>query len=130
MYLNETYSKVCIGKNLSGKFTIQNGLKQGDALTSLLFKFALGYVIRKVKKNQVELKLNGTCQLLVYADNVNLPGDNIYTIKKKRETSTDASKEVGLEVNVEETKHTLLSLHQNAGQNHDIEIAKKSFENV
>jgi hypothetical protein len=48
MFLNETYSKVRIGKLLSDKFLIQNGLKQGDALSPLLFNFALEYVIRKV----------------------------------------------------------------------------------
>jgi hypothetical protein len=52
----------------------------------------------------VGLKLNGICQLLVYAVVVNLLGDNIGIIKKNTETLTDASKEVGLEVNAEKTK--------------------------
>jgi hypothetical protein len=76
----------------------------------------------------VEPKLNGTHQLLVYAVNVNLRGDNRDTIKKNAETLNDASKEVGLEVTTE--KYMSLSHHQNAGQNHDINIANRHFENV
>jgi hypothetical protein len=80
----ETYSKVHIGKHLTHSFPIQNDLKQGDALSPLIFNFALEYAIRKVPENQVELKLNGTRQFLAYAVSVNLLGDNIDTIKKKK----------------------------------------------
>jgi hypothetical protein len=52
---------------------------------------------------------------LAYADDVNLLGDNIDTIKKNMETLIDVSREVGLEINVDKTKYMLLSRHQNVG---------------
>jgi hypothetical protein len=123
MCLNETtYSKVRICKLLSDSFPIQNGLKQGDALSPLLFNFALEYAIKKVQENQVGLKLNGTHQLLAYTADVNLLGDNIDTIKKNTIILIDATKEVGLEINTDKTKYMLLSRHQNVGQNRDIKV--------
>jgi hypothetical protein len=72
-------------KHLSNNFPIHNDLKRADALSSLLFKFTLEYVIRKVQENQAGLKLNVTYQLLIYTDYVNLLGDNIDTIKKNKD---------------------------------------------
>jgi hypothetical protein len=66
---------------------------------------------------------------LAYADDVNLLGDNIDTIKNI-ETLIDACKDAALEINVEKIKYMLLSRHQNLGQNRDIKIANRSFQNV
>jgi hypothetical protein len=72
MCLNEMHSEVHTDEHLSDNFPIKIGLKQGDAIASLLFNFAFEYAIRKVKETQVGLKLNWTHQLLVYATDLNL----------------------------------------------------------
>ena len=101
MCLSASYSRVRVGKILSDMFPIRNGLKQGDALMPLLFNFALEYAIRRVQVNQDGLKLNGTHQLLVYADDANSLGGSVLTTKKNMEALVVASKENGLEMNAD-----------------------------
>ena len=77
MRLAETYSRIRVVKNVSDRFPIKNGLKQGNALSPILFNFALEYAISRVKVNQDGLKLNCTHQLLSYANDVNILGGSI-----------------------------------------------------
>jgi len=115
MSLNETYSRVRVGKNVSDRFPVRNGLKQGNALSPMLFNFALEYAIRRVQVNQDGLKLNGTHQLLAYADDVNILGRSIYALKENAEALVAATRENGLEVSADKTKYMIMSRDQNAG---------------
>ena len=94
MFSTETYSRVRVGKNLSDRFPTRNGLKQGGVLSSLLFNFALMYAIRRVQINQDGLKLIDKHQLLAYADDVNILGGSVHTVKKNAEALVAATKEI------------------------------------
>ena len=95
--------------------------------------FALEYAIRRFQVNQDGLKLNGTHQLLVYADDVNtirILGGIIHAIKENAEALIAASKEIGLEGNSDKNKYVVMSRDQNAGRNHYMKNDKGSFEKV
>ena len=96
----------------------------------MFFNFALEYAIRRVQVTQDGLKLNGTHQLLLYADDVNILGGSIHTIKENTETLIVSSKENGLEVNADKTKYRVMSRDQNAGQSHNMKNDNRSFEMV
>jgi len=130
MCLTEIRSRVRVGKNLSDMFPIRKGLKQGDALSPLLFNFAVEYAITRVQVNQDGLKFYGTHQLLVYADDVNILGGSVHTVKENIEGYIVASKETGLEVNADKTKYMVMYQDQNAGQSYSMKIDNSSFERV
>jgi len=113
MCVTETCSRVWVVKNLSDMFPIRNGLKQWDALLPSFFNFALDYAIRRVQVKQDDLKLNGTHQLLVYADDVNILGGSVHTVKKNTDALVVASKEIRLEVSANSRKYTDVSRDQN-----------------
>ena len=96
----------------------------------MLFNFALEYAIRRVQVNQDGLKLNGTHQLLAYADDVNILGGAIHTLKEKAEALVAATREIGLEVSADKTKYMIMSRDQNAEHNHRLRTDNSTFERV
>ena len=110
-------------------FTIRNGLKLGDALSPLLFNFALEYAIRRVQVHQDGLKLNGTNQIEVYAEDVNIQRGSAHTVREKAEAVLVAILENGLEVNADKTKYMVTSRDQNAIRSHNIKNDNTDLQN-
>ena len=76
------------------------------------------------------MKLNGTHQLLAYADDVNKLAGSIHTLKENAEALVAATREIGLEVNVDKTKYMVMSRDQNAGRIQSVRIDNSTFERV
>ena len=96
----------------------------------MLFNIALEWTIRKVQVNQDGLKLNGTHQLLAYADDINILERSIRAVKENAEALIVAAKEIGLEVNADKTKYMVMSRDQNVGRTHSMKTDNSSFERV
>jgi len=80
--------------------------------------------------NQDGWKLNGAHQLLAYADDVNILGGSVHTVKENAEALVVATKEIGLEINVDKTKYMIMSRDQNAGRSHSMKTDSSSIEKV
>ena len=88
------------------------------------------YAIRSVQVNQDGLKLSGAHQLLAYADDVSILGGSVHTVKENAEALVVATKEIGLEVNVDKTKYMIMSRNQNAGRSHSMKFDNSGIERV
>ena len=92
MCLNVRYNRDRVDKHLSDMLPVRDCLKQGDALSPLLFNFALHYAIRRVHVNQDGVKLNGARQILVYPYDVNILGESVDTVKENTEALVAVSR--------------------------------------
>ena len=81
--------------------------------------------------NDIQVKvLNGTHQLLAYADDANILRGSIHIQKENAEALVAATREIGLEVSADKTKYMVMSRDQNAGRNHSVRIDNSTFERV
>ena len=102
-------------------------MKQEDAVWPLPFSFALEYAV-EVQVSQDGLKLNGTYLPLVYADDIDILGGSVHTVKENAESLIVASKEIRLEVNADKSKYTVMSQDQNAGRSHSMRNDNRSLK--
>ncbi|KAJ4443586.1 hypothetical protein ANN_05260 [Periplaneta americana] len=109
--------------------TLKNIEKLLSTSTDIIGAY-LKQAIRKVQDNREVLELNGLHQLLVYADNVNMLGENSQTIRENTNILLEANKAIGLEVNPEKTKYKIMSRDQNIVRNGNIKTGDLSFEVV
>jgi hypothetical protein len=130
MCLVETYSGFRVRKYLSDMFSVKNSSKRADPLSPLLFNFALDYTITRVQGNQGGLKINGTNQPLVNADDVNILGGSVHTVKEITEALVVTSKHTGLKLNDDKTRYMVTSQDQNEGRSHNIKTDNTSSEKL
>jgi hypothetical protein len=103
-------------------------MKQEDPLSPFLINFSVEYDIRTVQANQDGMKLNGTLQLLVYVDDVNILVVIVHAIQRNIIYLVVVGREIGLEMNADKTKQTVMSRDQNAGRSHSKKCDDNSFE--
>ncbi|PSN33352.1 hypothetical protein C0J52_27179 [Blattella germanica] len=96
MCLNDTKSRVRVGKQVSDIFEIHNGLKQGDTLSPLLFNFVLEHIIKYLEDKE-GVQLTGIHKLLVYADDIRILKNNMHILRSN-------TRKLGLELNINKTK--------------------------
>jgi Reverse transcriptase (RNA-dependent DNA polymerase). len=104
-------------------------LKQGDALSPLLFNFTLEYAVKKVQEINLGLDMNGTHQVLAYADDVNLIGDDI-RIERNADVLLNACNDIGLAVKTGKTKYMEVGRHRDMTANEHSVVGSNSYENV
>ena len=108
---------------------IQQVVKERDALLPLFYNFTLEHAIRRVQVNHNGLELNGTHQLLFYADDVNILSGSVFTIKNK-DSFILVSKKTGLEVSADKNKYSVMCQGKNAGRSLNIKNDSRSSERV
>jgi len=109
---------------------VKNSLKQGDALSPLLFNFVLNYAIMRVQIIQEGLKLNGTYQLLVYAYEVNKLGWSVLIRKENAEALVAARKDNGIKVSAKQSKYMVVSCNDIALRSHNTRNDNSSFDKL
>jgi hypothetical protein len=96
----------------------------------ILLTLSIAYSKAKVQVNQDGMKLNGAHQILAYADNVNILGGSVHTVRENAEALVVATKEIGLEVNTDTTKYMVMSRDRNAERGHGVRIDNTGQQNL
>lgn len=128
--MSDTKGQVRINGGFSDTFEISQGLKQGDGLAPMLFNLALERAIRDARMEVKSTLLHRTTQLIGYADDLNIAGRNLATIKKTFLRLEESSGKIGLRINEEKTKVMVQSRHKRDYIGQNMECGRFNFETV
>ncbi len=128
--LNGSTGRVRVGGNISEPFLIRDGLKQGNEMSTTLFNLTLEYVVRKLQVGNPGVTLNGTTQILGYADDLVLLGDSREAVKTNAEILMEAAGCTGLEVSEEKTKYMVMDRKGTLRRLADLRVGRYVFEKL
>lgn len=123
---SETYSKVKIGNEVSMAFEIKSGLRQGDAMSPILFNMALESVVREMSNGDAWSPHRGL--LLAYADDIIITGNTRTEVQMNLKKLMKASKNMGLLVNEEKMK--CMAITRRSEDSSNLKVENKEFEQV
>jgi len=121
---SNTNLKVRFWQETSTQFKVQTGLRQGDALSPMLFNLTLEKVVRDMTKER-KMNLGELNVLLAYADDIVIMGNSRDEVIQTTRKLLKTSKRMGLEVNQQKTKYNCMS--RTDTDNSDLEVDNLIF---
>ncbi|CAG4936030.1 unnamed protein product [Colias eurytheme] len=131
MATKESKMVVKVGAELTDEFAVISGLKQGDALSPLLFNLALEYVIRKVLCLNGGVNLNGQHKVIGYADDLAMVGETKQQVTEAVACLKEEAAKIGLSINDTKTEYQHMRRYRNTRQKReDLTVGDSIFKGV
>jgi hypothetical protein len=131
MCMENTQYQMRVDNTLSNALEVNNGLKQGDALSPMLFNLVLEKTIRKIQKETTGITIGERkIQVLGFTDDLNILGNSLNDTKRAAQVLEQAASKVGLKINKEKTKIMKLLENEENEENTDDDDEAIGFEKV